>query len=129
MRHLETSLSVAVPASAVWEVLVDLDRWPGWGPSVRAAELDDGGRELHAAARGTVITAVGVSVPFRVTRWVDGACWSWDVAGLPATSHIVRSLGPDRCEIAFGVPWFAAPYLAVCRVAITRIAELAAATD
>ena len=125
MRHLETHVTVAAPASAVWDVLVDLDRWAEWGPSVRAAELDGGGRILHDAARGTVTTAVGVSVPFEVTRWVDGECWSWDVAGLPATSHTVRRHGPDRCELAFGVPWFAAPYLAVCRVAVKRIAGLA----
>lgn len=127
MRHLETSLTVPAPASSVWDVLVDLDQWPAWGPSVRAAELDHGGRRLHAAARGSVTTAVGVSVPFRVTRWVAGLQWTWDVAGLPATSHAVRPLGPGRCELVFGVPWLAAPYLAVCRIAMRRIADLATA--
>lgn len=125
MRRLEVSLQVDAPASAARDVLVDLDRWPDWGPSVRGAELHDGGRRLRAAAHGTVTTAVGLSVPFRVNRWVAGERWAWNVAGLPATSHVVRSLGPDRCEVAFGVPWFAAPYLVVCRVALTRIAELA----
>lgn len=128
MRFVHTTIEAAAPAAAVWDVLVDLDQWPGWGPTVRAAELDGGGRRLRAAARGTVTTAVGVSVPFVVTRWVAGARWSWDVAGMPATSHSVQPLGADRCALTFGVPWFAVPYLAVCRVAAERIADLAAPT-
>jgi hypothetical protein len=37
----------------------------------------------------------------------------------------VEPLGPDRCRLSFGVGWVALPYLAVCRVAIGRIADLA----
>ena len=95
---------------------------------MRSAVLDDGGHRLTPEATGTVLTAVGVSVRFVVTEWVDGERWGWDVLGLPATSHTVRVLTEDRCEVGFEVPWFAAPYLAVCRVALGRIADLAAET-
>lgn len=127
MRELETSLAIDAPAPAVWSVLVDLDQWPRWGPSVRSAELDGAGRRLQGDSHGTVTTAVGIRVPFRVTGWVPGACWSWHVAGLPATSHSVRRIDAGRCRLTFGVPWFAAPYLVVCRVALARIADLAVA--
>lgn len=93
---------------------------------MRSATLDGGGHRLSDGATGTVMTAVGVRARFAVTEWVDGERWAWDVLGLPATSHTVRALTEDRCEAAFEVPWFAAPYLAVCSIALGRIAELAA---
>jgi len=125
VRRSTVTRRVDAPSSVVWDVVVDLDAWPAWGPSVRSAELADGGRRLRDGATGTVLTAVGATVPFAVTDWVDGTRWSWDVAGLPATSHVVRPTGPDSCEATFEVPWFAIPYLLVCRVALGRIADLA----
>lgn len=112
---------VRAPAAAAWDLLVDLDRWPGWGPSVRAARLDDGGRRLHAGARGDVQTPVGLWIPFRVTDWDEGRAWAWRVAGVPATSHRVERSGPDRCRVAFGVPLWAPAYLVVVTVALGRI--------
>lgn len=47
------------------------------------------------------------------------------VAGVPATDHTVESLGPDRCRVSFGAPWVAVPYLAVCRLASSRLDGLA----
>lgn len=124
MRRAAVKREIGAPAAIAWGIFVDLDQWPNWGPSVRSAALDSGGRRLHDGATGRVVTAVGVSVPFAITEWRAGERWSWDVAGLPATSHTVRATGTHSCEAAFEVPWFAVPYLVVCRVALDRIAEL-----
>jgi hypothetical protein len=110
---------IDAPAAAVWQELVDVERWPRWGPSVvavKAAPLP-----MSAATRGRVRTVAGVWVPFRVTDFDDGRSWSWVVAGVPATSHRVEPLGADRCRLGFGTPAWASPYLAVCRVAMRRI--------
>ncbi len=119
---------IAGPATA-WDLLVDPRRWPEWGPSVRSAEVDGG--VLGPGAEGTVTTAVGVRLPFRVTSFEPGRRWAWAVAGLPATDHTVEATSPGRCRVGFGVPWPAAPYLAVCRVALDRLDNLArrVATD
>ncbi len=124
MREVTVSRTMQVAPDVAWAVLTDVRRWPDWGPSVRAATIDGGGNRIAAGSTGSVTTAVGVSVPFRITAWVDGRSWRWRVAGIPATSHEVRSIGTDRCEVSFGVPRLAAPYALVCRIALGRIADL-----
>jgi uncharacterized protein YndB with AHSA1/START domain len=116
----DVSRTIAAPPARVWEALVDLDRWPDWGPSVRRAELDGGGRILSEGASGRVSTVGGVTLPFRVTEFVDGERWSWDVGSVAATSHAVVA-APGGSVVTFGVPWWAAPYAAVCHIALGRI--------
>jgi hypothetical protein len=124
VRRRWVSREVDAPASAAWEVLVDLDRWPRWGPSVRSATLDDGTRRLSAGVTGRVVPVVGPPLRFVVTEFAEGERWSWSVAGVPATSHRVEPVGEDRCRVAMGIAWPAAPYLAVCGVALGRIDRL-----
>ncbi len=127
MRRRWVSREIEAPAEAVWELLVDLDRWPDWGPTVRAATLDGPALALHR--QGRVQTAAGPWLPFRITDFEEGRAWSWAVAGIPATEHRVDPLGPHRCRAQFGAPWAAAPYLAVCAVALRRLDALAARTS
>lgn len=111
------------PRELVWQELVDLDRWPQWGPTVRAARLDDGGRKLHEGATGAVQTPVGLWLPFVIEDWrqEDTWSWSWRVAGIPATTHSVTAVDADHSRLEMGVPWWAPAYLGVIRVALARI--------
>lgn len=122
---LWASREVDAPAEVLWDLLTDPARWPEWGPSVAAAELD--GDRLRAGALGRVRTAVGVTVPVEVTAVEPGRRWAWRVAGIPATDHRVDPLGPGRCRVGIGVPAPAAPYLAVCHVALGRLERIATA--
>ena len=106
----------------MWELLIDVGRWPEWGPSVRRATLATSRFEL--GSKGTVRTAIGLELPFEVTHFEEGRSWSWSVAGCPATDHVVERRGPDASSVGFGVPWIAAPYLLVCRLALRRLDEL-----
>lgn len=115
---------IAAPAERVWRILVELDQWPLWGPSVRRAELSDGATVLSAGARGTVWTAVGVALPFAVTEFVPGRRWGWTVAGVRATGHEVIAV-PDGCVVRFETPIWALGYLPVCAAALARIDRLA----
>lgn len=134
-RHRTTA-----PPAAVWDVLVDTEAWPRWGPTVAAVELEDGsghgpgGTRIGAGSRGRVRTPVGLWLPFAVTQWVAGERWAWRVAGVPATSHAVRPTdtgtgagGGTGSEVVMAVPWWAPAYLAVCEVGVRRVARLAEA--
>ncbi len=123
MRQLWVTTEIDAPASTVWDILVDPAQWPKWGPSVRRATVEGGA--LRAGARGEVETAVGVTLGFEITTYEPGARWAWKVGGVDATDHCVEELGPHRCRAGFGVGWLAAPYLVICRVALTRISQLA----
>ena len=68
---------------------------------------------------------LGVRLSFEITAHEDGVRWAWTVAGVPATDHTVEALGAERCRVGFGVPWPAALYLVVCRVALRRLESLA----
>jgi hypothetical protein len=144
MRRRWATRDIDAPADAAWAILIDLELWPAWGPSVRAAELDDGATALALGVSGHVTTVVGVRLPFEITAWDDGIAassgstqdasrrdgrrsWSWRVSGVGATDHAVDPLGAHRCRVGFGVPTAAAPYLVVCRAALARIDRLAVA--
>ncbi|MFC4356441.1 SRPBCC family protein [Halobium salinum] len=142
-RRLEVDRVVAADVDAAWELLVDTERWPEWGPSVRAVDYDgesnDGG-VIGPDASGRVRVGA-VWVPFRVETFEDGTGdvhgsggrerrrWTWRVAGVPATGHRVESLPDGRCRIVFEVPLVAAPYAAVCERALSRIESLLTTAD
>lgn len=114
---------VAAPPAAVWALLVDLDAWPQWGPTIRRARLDEPHTELGLRATGTVQTSLLVAVPFVVTEFDPGRHWAWKVAGVPATHHRVDPVG-DGARVSIAVPWWSAPYLTVCSVAVRRIHKM-----
>jgi hypothetical protein len=144
-RRVWATRVIHAPAEVAWEILVDLDLWPVWGPSVRSVELDYEAdpqspaasaadrdarpRMLEAGSRGRVLSAAGVRLPFEVTSFLPGRSWSWRVAGVRATDHRVVPLADESCRVGFGVGIAAAPYLAVCRVALSRIENLALQRD
>jgi hypothetical protein len=115
-----------VPPEVAWRLLVDVEQWPHWGPSVRRAALDDGATLISAGAQGTVWTAVGVPVRVVVTDFEPGRRWAWKVAGVNATGHEVID-EPGGCRVRFDVPWWATAYLPVCAAALHTIERLAQA--
>lgn len=111
-----------MPVERAWRLLSDPAAWPTWGPTVRAATLDG---PFASGTTGTVTTVVGLRLPFTLREVVPGSSWSWDVAGVRATTHEVAAVGPDRSRVTFGVPPWALAYLPVCRVALGRLSRRA----
>lgn len=123
---LEVGRDLAAPAAVAWDVLVDTTRWPDWGPTVAGAEITAGGDgpRIGLGTTGAVRTPLGLSLSFRITELDPGRRWAWAVGGVAATAHRVEALGASRCRVTFEVPRWAAPYLAVCAVALRRLERL-----
>ncbi len=114
---------IAAPPQAVWDVLVDVDAWPKWGPSLTGAQLDAPENGLRLGSTGRVHAPFGIAAPFVITEFDAGRYWAWRVANVAVTRHSVTAVeGGSR--VIFAVPWWAAPYLAVCAVALRRIERL-----
>lgn len=120
MGSITVSRVINSPATAVWNLLIDTQQWPVWGPSVRAVICPD--RYIRQHSTGRIQTSLGVWVGFTITEFVEHTYWSWRVAGIPATGHRVETLDSHRCQLTFEIPLFAAPYTAVCKIALARMA-------
>lgn len=118
-----TELRMNVDPETVWSVITDVQSWPRWGPTVSAARVD-GASGLAAGTRGTVTTAVGLSLPFEITDFVERRLWAWKVAGVSATRHEVIEVPGGGCVLSFGAPVWAAGYLPVLAVALPRIERI-----
>jgi uncharacterized protein YndB with AHSA1/START domain len=126
-RHdVEVGGVVLAPPQRVWELLTDVERWPEWGPSVRAVRCSH--RRIELGSKGKVRTALGFWVPFVITELVPGSYWAWKVASIQATGHRVEPLETGSCRLTFEIPLWAAPYGLLCKVAVARLARLAKAS-
>lgn len=109
-------------AEETWRIITDTMLWPSWGPSVISVTCRD--RFIRAESRGRLRTTLGFRIPFAVTDYVQGRYWGWQVGGVSATGHRVIPLDAHRSRLEFEVPWWAAPYILVCLIALQRIARL-----
>lgn len=121
-REDRLALWIKVPCSRerAWELLIDVQAWPVWGPSVR--EVRSEARFIRRGSRGEVRVPLGLWLPFEVTSFEPLRRWSWRVAGIEATGHEVISAGPAQSIIGMDVPLWAAPYGVVCAIALRRMA-------
>lgn len=127
--HLTLGIDVDAPADVAWDLLVRVDQWPRWGPTVRRATVDGGADRISAGATGTVWTAPGPPLPFRIEQWrPDGPVrhWSWRVAGVRATGHTVTERD-GGCRVEFTAPWWAPAYAPVLWLGLRRVRSLARA--
>jgi uncharacterized protein YndB with AHSA1/START domain len=125
------SRTIPAPPDVVWALLVDVESWPRWEPTIGLAWLSDGMTEIHEGSTGKVQPPLGPALPFTVTDLVPGRRWSWRVAGVPATSYEVEAAGtpPGQSRVTFSVPIWAPAYLAVNALALRRLERLAVGGD
>ena len=117
---------VRATPEAAWALLSNTESWPRWGPSVSAVEPATA--TLKPGMRGRVRTPVGLWLPFEVTAVDPPRSWAWSVLSVPATRHVVEP-AVGGCRVSFVVPTPAFAYLAICRVALARIAALLETPD
>jgi uncharacterized membrane protein len=105
MRGMEqsTSIDVAAPPDRVWEVLVDVERWPEWTQSVSAVRLLDDG----PLAVGSRVEVSQPSIPtgtYTVTTLESGRSFIWEQRqpGSKVSAHhecVALPAGGTRVEL------------------------------
>ena len=124
-RRLVVSRVVDAPADDAWELLIDTERWPEWGPSVRA--VDSSQRVIDGETSGRVKLPGGIWLPFEITSCVDRR-WTWEVARVPATGHFVEDRG-EGCRVGFELSVLAGGYAPVCARALGKIEGLLTSSE
>jgi uncharacterized membrane protein len=97
----EGSIEIDAPASTVWEVFSDVERWPEWTESVRRVTALDGA-DLAVGRRYRIEQPKFPKLVWDVTELAPGSGWTWQQhspGGTTFASHEVVALGPDRTRV------------------------------
>ena len=120
---VRSSIDIEASADSVWPLIAEFRRWPDWGPTVSAVDVE--AEHVAPGVSGRVRTPVGVWLPFTITEVVEGRSWGWRVAGIEATGHQLVATGPSTSRVEFTAPTWGAPYVLVLRRGLTRLKHLA----
>ncbi|WP_439659345.1 SRPBCC family protein [Lentzea sp. HUAS TT2] len=92
MPGLQHTITIAAPPERVWEVLVDVERWPERIPTVDSVErLDDGPFAVGSSAR--LRQPKLPEAVWTVTELTDGVSYTWESKSpgvLGVASHFVE---------------------------------------
>lgn len=84
MRY-ETSVEIEATPELIWPVLIDVERWPEWTPSMRRVERVDEG-EFGVDSRVRIKQPRLPAVIWRVTAFEPGRSFSWIARGAGMTT-------------------------------------------
>lgn len=87
-RFFETTRHIDAPTPSVWEVLVDVARWPEWTPTIEHVHRHDHG-PLQVGSRAEVRQPKLPRAVWEVTEVVDGRSFTWEATG-PGMKTIAR---------------------------------------
>jgi uncharacterized membrane protein len=94
----ESGLEIEAPASLVWEVFSDVERWPEWTASVTSLVALDG-PGLAVGKRFQIKQPKLPTLIWRVTDVSPGVSWSWaqsSPGGRTSASHTVTPVANGR---------------------------------
>lgn len=77
MLILEDTIYIAAPRSAVWDVTIDIERWPEWLPTMTAVERLDAG-PFGPGSRARIKQPAQPWSVWEVTAFEDGASFTWE---------------------------------------------------
>ena len=95
---IESSVTIDAPASLVWEVFTDVERWPEWTASVtELVGLD--GRELAVGKRFQIKQPKLPTLVWQVIDLEPGVSWTWaqwSTGGSTLAHHTLSPLPEGR---------------------------------
>lgn len=97
----ENSIEIGAPAAVVWDVFVDVQRWPEWTASVeRVTPLD--GPDIALGKRFEIKQPRFPKLVWEVTAVDPGVAWTWrqrSVGGTTLATHEVMQQRDDRTVV------------------------------
>lgn len=93
-RFFETTRHIDAPPQRVWEVLVDVARWPEWTPTIDNVERLDNG-PFEVGSRAKVRQPKLPQATWEVTEIVDGRNFTWQATGPGLTTIGRHAVVPD----------------------------------
>ena len=100
-----TRVEVAAPVERVWEVLLDVERWPEWASTVTSVRrLDDG--PLAVGSKVRIEQPRIPSTEYVVTELEPDRSFVWvaTAPGVRTTArHLLEELGPDGTRVTLAV--------------------------
>ena len=75
--ELRTAIDVAASPDRVWDVLVDVERWPEWTDSVSSVRLLDAAGSLAVGSRVEISQPRIPTGTYTVTSLVPGSAFTW----------------------------------------------------
>ncbi|MDD7938271.1 SRPBCC family protein [Actinomycetospora lutea] len=104
MRH-DSTADIPAPADEVWAVLIDVERWPEWTPTMRRVKILDGA-ELVPGARVRIAQPRLPVLVWTVDEVRPGEAFSWvsgPSAGRTRATHELTVLPDGATRIALGL--------------------------
>jgi len=108
MLVFEQSLRIETPPQAVWDVLVDVERWPEWTASTRRVVRTDGGPFGYGSSARLWLRGSLGATEWRVTELTAGRSFRWESRLLPGlfsvAGHRISAEG-DGTSLALSVTY------------------------
>ena len=104
MRQIKEGITIAVSRDAVWAVLENFGDVASWAPYMRRSALI-GKQKTGVGTRRKLLHAWGFRLEERVTGWIDGRGFSFDVNRAPYPMKDVREawvLEQDKNQTLIG---------------------------
>jgi uncharacterized membrane protein len=104
---IQQTVDIAAPPQRVWDVMIDVERWPEWTSSVSSVELLDGG-PLKVGSRARIRQPRLAAAVWTVTTIEPGRYFEWRsvLPGLTSIGgHRIQPLGDERCRVLLSVEW------------------------
>lgn len=97
----ECGVAIEAPASLVWDVFTDAERWPEWTASVsRLVALDGPG--IAVGKRFQIKQPKLPALVWEVTELDPGVSWTWaqrSPGGTTSARHTVTPIADDRTRV------------------------------
>ena len=90
---IEQSIAIAAPRERVWDILVDVERWPEWTPSMTSVTFA-GGNRLAKGSRLRIKQPRMPAMTWDVTEIEPLQSFTWNARSLGVTTSAVHRLAP-----------------------------------